>query len=251
MGKNILISKRIIGSKMRSVVGKYGLTYYYGKDEYVGRSVHNYGEFSPIECTKIVSLCSEMSGVVLDIGANIGCISQAVHAAGYEVIGFEPQPAIYDLFVKNNPSVSCHLVALGSEPGFAKMPRVDYSRKGNFGGLGVGYRSELGSITVPMRTLDSYEFLRTGLIKIDVEGHELEVLKGGYNTIMSLRPIMYIEDDRDDKSKALHKYLEEVLEYDIEPHEPPLFSPDNYFGNKNNIWSPHNFVSKNIICRPC
>lgn len=84
---------------IREVNGKYGPVKFFGKDEYVGKSLYNYGEFSPIETARIVGLAGD--GVVLDIGANIGCISQALIVAGKTVQAFEPQPAVYDLLKWN------------------------------------------------------------------------------------------------------------------------------------------------------
>ncbi len=238
---------------MRSVNGKYGEVWYYGKDEYVGRSLHNYGEFSPDECDKILSLANQLgpaNTVCLDIGANVGFITQMLVYHGFETIAFEPQPAIFALLQKNTKfKAHCHNLALGSVAGTAKMPRVDYSRKGNFGGLGIGERTALGTIDVRMVTLDSMEFQRIGLIKLDVEGYELEVLKGGRETILRDKPIMYIEDDRMQNSSSLRGYIEE-MGYTIEEHDPTLYREDNFFELKKNIWNK-NYVSKNIICMPC
>jgi len=75
--------------------------------------------------------------LVLDIGANIGAVTQAIAHAGHEVIAFEPQPAIFALLQKNF-SGSAFNCALGNIDGITSMPRIDYSRKGNFGGLGIG-----------------------------------------------------------------------------------------------------------------
>lgn len=233
---------------MRSVIGRYGETWYYGKDEYVGRSVHNYGEFSPEECAKIISLAS---GLCLDIGANIGCISQALRANQMDVVAFEPQPEIFKLLIKNiGIGTQAYNCALGSESGTTLMPRVDYSRRGNFGGMACNTRSELGHIKVPVKPLDSFDFKGVGFIKLDVEGFELSVLKGGEATIKRDRPIMYIEDDRSENSRALRAYIVS-LGYTIEEHNPPLYCEDNFFGKKVNIWHPMNYISKNIICRPC
>ncbi len=233
---------------MRSVIGKYGEIYYFGKDEYVGRSIHNYGEFSPDECDMILSLAKFSGKLCLDIGANIGAITQMLAFNGLETIAFEPQPAVFGLLSRNFSGCSYN-VGLSSLAGSMKMPRVDYSMKGNFGGLGVNQRSSLGTIDVEVRTLDSYNFTDVGFIKIDVEGHEIDVLRGGYETIMLSRPIMYIEDDRTENSGALRQMIHS-LDYTIEEHEPYLYREDNFFALKKNIWAPMNYVSKNLICRP-
>lgn len=44
-----------------------------------------------------------------------------------------------------------------------------------------------------IKTLDSFNFNNVGFIKIDVEGYEFEVLKGGINTIEKNRPVCWIE----------------------------------------------------------
>ena len=50
-----------------------------------------------------------------------------------------------------------------------------------------------GPGTIPMKTLDSYEFSDVDLIKIDVEGYELQVVKGAAKTIAQSRPIIILE----------------------------------------------------------
>ncbi len=44
-----------------------------------------------------------------------------------------------------------------------------------------------------MKTLDDYAFENVCLVKIDVEGHELEVLKGGVQTLQRERPVILVE----------------------------------------------------------
>lgn len=227
------------------VEGRWGRVKFFLKDEYVGRSLYNYGEYGPDETEKIIALAD---GLCLDIGANIGCISQALVVSGMPVIAFEPQPEVFKVLDEN---VVCekYNVALGGEIGVAKMPKVYYSAKGNFGGLGIGAKSIYGSYDVPVRTLDSFELQDVGFMKIDVEGFELEVLRGGRETINRCKPIMYIEDDRIDKRKALRAAIVE-LGYTIEEHYPALYRENNFFGLKKNIWDME-YASHNLICMPC
>lgn len=237
----------------REVKGRFGSVRYFGKDEYVGRSVHNYGEYNPDEVEMVISLASGR-GLALDIGANIGCISQGLIASGCDVVAFEPQPEVFKLLQYNMENAfgtafrRAYNVALGSEAGTAKMPKVYYSDKGNFGGLGLGESSIYGSYDVPVVTIDSFE-LDIGFLKMDVEGFEYEALLGAANTIARCRPIMYIEDDRPAKSARLRAHIT-ALGYTIEEHHPPLYRKLNHFGLQKNIWDK-NYVSHNLICRPC
>lgn len=237
---------------MKTVETAYGPCTFYGKDEYIGRSLYNYGEWSGLECEKIVSLARERTdGICLDIGANLGFMTMALLNAGELVYAYEPQPAIYDLLDKNTKGWdgTCWIwnKALGSRNETAKMPRIRYGSKGNYGGAGIGHRSELGTIDVDVETLDSQELENVKFIKIDVEGFEAEVLRGGFETIKRDKPIMYIEDDRDDKRASLYKILGE-LGYEWEDHNPPLYRESNFAGLKKNIWD-RGYVSHNIICR--
>lgn len=229
---------------MRSVKGRFGEIWFYGKDEYVGKSLYNYGEFSGEECDIIMSLAS---GTCLDIGANVGVMAQMLQFYGKTCIAFEPQPEIYKLLTRNFTSESYNL-ALGSVKSTAEMPRLRYGTRANYGGISLNTKSSLGSYIVPVITLDSLSIPDVGFIKIDVEGWEEEVLKGAVATINKYKPIMYIEDDRQDKSASLRKFITE-LGYSIEASSPPLYRPNNFFGKKVNVWDK-NYVSHNIICRP-
>lgn len=225
---------------------RWGPCTYFLKDEYVGRSIHNYGEYNPDETEKILEL-APASKLCLDIGANIGCISMALSNAGYEVVAFEPQPEVFKLLEKNHNGKNINS-ALGMGSGMVDMPKVYYSTKGNFGGLGIGMPSVYGSYKVPMVDLDSFGFENVGFIKIDVEGFETEVLTGAIDTINRCKPIMYIEDDRIDKRSKLRDKIKS-LGYTYEMHQPPLYRENNFLGLKKNIWDK-NYASHNLICLP-
>lgn len=242
----------------KSVEGRWGRCKFLAKDEYVGRSMYYYGEYNPDETEMIMDLAFRGKNpdnvVCLDIGANIGVISQALLCTGARVYAFEPQPQIFELLKENcgntrNTNFILHNTAVGAVVGMANMPKVHYSSKGNFGGLGIGTPSIYGNITVPVITIDSLTIPDIGFIKIDVEGYELEVLQGAEATIRECRPIMYIEDDRGDKSRALRQYIE-YLGYEFEEHQPALYRENNFFGLKKNVWG-RNYASHNLICRPC
>ena len=229
---------------------RWGPCTYFLKDEYVGRSIHNYGEYGPDETEKILELA--VSGkLCLDIGANIGVISMALLANGFQVEAFEPQPEVHKLLAKNMGGYGkAHNTALGNEVGSVQMPKVYYSAKGNFGGLGIGAKSVYGSYNVPVTTLDSLNLENVGFIKIDVEGFEELVLRGGRETIIRDKPIMYIEDDRIEKRMGLRTYIKE-LGYTYESHQPTLYRVNNFSGLQKNIWAPMNYASHNLICKPC
>lgn len=129
---------------------------------------------------------------VLDIGGNIG--NHAVFFAKFcnaEVITFEPQPAIYKILKKNielnSLDVTAHNFALGEMTGRAIIK--DYEST-NTGGTQI---SESASGDIQICSLDDLNFENVYFVKIDVEWFESNVLKGGRNTFLKLKPIIWIE----------------------------------------------------------
>lgn len=84
-------------------------------------------------------------------------------------------------------------------------------------------------------------------MKIDVEGMECMVLRGGRETITKLRPLMYIENDRVDRSRELIELLW-TYQYDLYWHITPYYNSENYFEIQGNIYG--NTSSFNMLCIP-
>jgi hypothetical protein len=85
------------------------------------------------------------------------------------------------------------------------------------------------------------------LIKIDVEGMECDVLEGAHATLAEHRPLLYVENDRSEKSKQLIDWLFNA-DYRLFWHLPRLFNKENYFGQCENFFG--NTVSVNILGVP-
>ena len=104
---------------------------------------------------------------------------------------------------------------------------------GEFGGVSLCEQA-IGQRVVT-RSIDDLELPACGLIKVDVEGMEAEAIAGAAGTIRRLRPILYVENDRPDKSPPL---IEEVLRHDYRLywHLPPMFGARNFFGESQNVF---------------
>jgi FkbM family methyltransferase len=220
-------------------------------DTHIGRSLDCYGEFSHDE-TKVFARMIRPGTTVLDVGANIGVHSlyfaEAVGANGV-VLAFEPQRALYQILCANIAlneiyNVRALQLGLGRENGQGFMPVLDYSRSGNFGATSIGAD---GADQIMVATIDSLGLEHCHFIKIDVEGMEEEVIAGAAQTIARCRPLLYVENDRRDKSASLIRRLLE-LDYVLYWHSPYVFSSDNIYGNPINIF-PH-LISLNMICVP-
>jgi hypothetical protein len=77
------------------------------------------------------------------------------------------------------------------------------------------------------------EYASVRLIKMDVEGMEVEALRGAEKLIRRCAPALYVENDRTARSEALISLLF-GFGYRLWWHLPRLFNPDNFFGNKEN-----------------
>lgn len=165
---------------------------------------------------------------VLDVGANFGTYSIALSAvagpAG-KVHAFEPQRLIYNLLVGSVAlnaltNVYCHNVALGDREGRVEIPQYDYDRPMNFGSIEFGGTQQEAlpqaaghdpsrAEFVTLMTVDRFEFPQVHLMKVDVEGMELQVLRGAAETVRRCRPLLFVEHLKNDR-EALRRAIAEM-----------------------------------------
>ncbi len=129
--------------------------------------------------------------VAVDVGAHIGTWAFNLAQVFHTVHCFEPVKDHRLCFVKNTEglgNIHLHAVALGAEPGTCSIE----SEKGSSGNSQVRPGED-----VEMRTLDSYDLALVHLIKVDVEGWEENVLRGGIETIKRSWPTIIVEQKRD------------------------------------------------------
>ena len=223
-------------------------------DAFVGRSLDVYGEFAEHEVQLFQKLLRP-GDVVVEAGANIGAltvpIARAVGAAG-KVIAYEPQGVLAHLLAANLAAnglanVEVRRAGLGAASGTIRVPAIDYSRAGNFGGVSIGAPAETRGHAVALETLDGLGLAALAFVKIDVEGMELAVLEGGDRTVRALRPILFVENDRTARSAALIAHLL-ALGYALWWHITPLFNRRNFFGATEDV--VHGVCSFNMLCLP-
>lgn len=231
---------------------KTGPLLYNKHDIYVGGSIEKYGEFSVGEQALFAGIV-HAGELVVEVGANIGAhtvqLSQLVGDDG-EVYAFEPQRIVFqalcgNLALNQCANVKAWQVAVGSQSTTILVPAMDPSKRTNFGGISM-YGVQQGE-PVQLVPLDAFDLPACHFLKVDVEGMEIDVVKGAQKTIDTYRPLMYLENDREERS---HELLSMILAMDYAAywHLPLLFNPDNFDGNREDIFP--GIVSVNVLCIP-
>ncbi len=229
---------------------RYGLMLFNQYDSYIGRSLDLYGEYCEDE-VRVFSQIVRPGMTVVEVGANIGSHTLFLaRQAGPQgrVYAYEPQRIVFqtlcaNMAINSIPNVHAFQLALGDAPGSVLIPPINYTQENNFGGLSLG-NWEAGE-EVAVTTLDSFHLAQCHFIKIDVEGMEQQVLAGAVETIHRHRPILYVENDKVEKSDALIRYLDS-LGYQMYWHSPYYFSPNNFYANPNNVFP--NLLARNMLC---
>jgi len=235
----------------RLVKSKYGFCLYNQNDIYIGKSIEEYGEFSSLESDLFGEFCKS-GDVVIEVGSNIGTHTQILSKLVQNgiVFAFEPQRLVYqtlcaNLALNSITNVFAYNEAVSSDAGKILVPELEFHKKNNFGGISLN--NTKNGIWVNQIKLDQFNdgIKKLSFLKIDVEGMEVDVLNGAKELINKFSPTIYLENDRKEKSKELIELIW-FMGYKIYWHLPPLYNPDNFFKNSNNIFD--NLVSVNMLC---
>ncbi len=152
-------------------------------------------------------------GTAIDVGANVGLWTYRLSHYFDRVEAFEPIPRCYHHLRRAGlPGVKLHNVALSSQQGRGELKIPAHW------GLriqGMATLNELDGdcerIAVETRTLDGFDFRGVSFIKIDVEGHESEVLAGARDTIRREKPTMVIEIEQRHLSFPFTDVIERIV----------------------------------------
>lgn len=130
--------------------------------------------------------------VALDVGAHIGLWAVQLVEHFETVVAFEPHPDSFAALAENvaGKGVTLYNCALGESggPGIGWLADIGLAAH-----VAVAGEETVAAVEVEVTSLDTIEFPPIDFIKIDVEGFETFVLRGGARTIQRDRPVIVIE----------------------------------------------------------
>jgi FkbM family methyltransferase len=229
-----------------------GWMLYNKNDQYIGASIGKYGEFSQGEMELFQLLLAE-GHYVIEVGANIGAhtlgMSRRVGLSG-RIYAYEPQRIIFqtlcaNMAINSRTNVYCFEQAASNAKEVITLPDLDYSRQGNFGGVSIDRFTTGQPVNVVVLDEELKHIPRLDLLKVDVEGMEHQVVSGSKTLISKHKPVLYVENDRLEKSRALIELIQS-MEYRLYWHIPKLYNQDNFAADEENIFG--DIASFNMLC---
>lgn len=148
----------------------------------------------------ILPLLVDPQRTCIDAGANRGTYTYFLSKLARHVYAYEPNPAMRWVLQRSaGKNVTVSELALSDHSGVATfaIPRTKTKCRNNAGSLKTTMLAESSEdlVILPVKTasLDDQGVANVGFIKIDVEGHEREVLAGAQQVILRDRPVLLIE----------------------------------------------------------
>lgn len=204
----LLANQRQLTVRLGAISAKFALSGRSISVDFAHLSEHFYEE------TELAALAAiaPRGGTVVDVGANLG--NHAIfllHAlAPTDLILFEPNPACVQVLKDNfalNPAPATHIVlhteGVGSVPGELFFNSHDDLNNGLVPvAQGNAQRVEI----VPL----DQRVTRADVLKIDVEGMEVDVLRGAHRILTESRPVLFVEVQKRN-STAFNSLLSEYV----------------------------------------
>lgn len=147
-------------------------------------------------------ICKKSSGVILDIGAQIGSYTLLSTRLKNPFIAFEPHPDAFrllevnlDLNRENNKAAKVSLENLAvSKSNEGSILKIDTNHQG-LSNIGFSQKRMKPNLQVPVQTIqiDQLSIENIFAIKMDIEGGEYDAIQGAIETLIASKPILFIE----------------------------------------------------------
>ncbi len=203
-------------------------------DTMVGKALQLYGEWTRDEILLLAALRTR-PGIILEAGANIGSHTVPLAKAHPEhrIVAVEANIEYFKLLCANlvvNDVVNALPVhaAAGRTEGTLRIDPLPLNRPTNFGAVGLDRITSGTGTAVSLLRLDTIvdDPAEVRILKIDVEGHEIDVLAGAAEILRRGRPFLYVENEPTPQSRDVICAAEEAG-YRLYWHSARVFRPDN------------------------
>ena len=206
---------------------------------------------------KIIDRYSDTSKVAIDVGVYRGVYTYKLSSLFQKVICFEPNPLIFEYLKKNLPkilkNIEIYNYALSDKTGNAilKIPNrrnsifnKNYEELYKLGAATIHDKNIIenyDSFSVETKKLDELIQLNNiGFIKIDVEGHESEVIKGSTELIKKNKPTLLVEIEERHSKKPIDLTINYIKGFgyecfQVKDNEVKKFELNNHSLKNNNF----------------
>lgn len=183
--------------------------------DFIGTEINVDGRFDHAQLAFLERLLGpRMAGkTVLDVGANIGNHARAFAASAGKLLSFEPHPRTFQLLRLNTMDTpNIEIFEIGASDHVAALPAV--SPKLNFGASTITDRpageGEFGWTcnVAPLDDLATPDWGEIAVMKIDVEGHEPQAIRGASKLLAQHRPVILFEQNHDAIADGTSESLE-------------------------------------------
>jgi len=201
---------------MKIINTKHGLFLISNPHETIQRQLTNSGQFEYHLVDLAIRLISKTKGVIVDVGANIGTftIPVALNYPSREIVSFEPQRTVFhhlaaNICLNKLTNVITYRAVISDDDGKQiEVPFFDFNER--FTGSvsldesTVAKRSKIAGVAEPRTYAERFDRLKAVrlddvvnekvcLLKVDVEGMELSVLKSAERILRRDAPIIIYE----------------------------------------------------------
>ena len=154
-------------------------SFYVSESDVIGRSILTMGVYDLIVAESLKRLL-EPGSTFVDVGANIGYFSRLASDWGCTTHSFEPHPKLFERLKDNLPEMKTtrlYQKALSSQQGSFDL-YIPENWESNAGIASLEPLPNGEKVKVQTERLDDLGITDIDVLKVDVEGHELEVFKG-------------------------------------------------------------------------
>ena len=170
---------------------------------------------------KVLRYIIDKNDVVLDVGANRGLYSYALWRLRTHLHIFEPNLSLFNILLswgQDKKNVYIYNIGLSDYEGesLLNIPLdcngIEHDASAS---LNQNFNSSFSVITqtVNLKKLNSFYFDKIDFIKIDVEGHELQVINGANNLITKFKPILLVEIEQRHNFENINVIFKKIIDF--------------------------------------